>query len=51
MAVYYFAYGSNMDKERMKERKVEFTEMQKGSMKDWNKRRMNNGCWDESTIL
>ena len=26
----YFAFGSNMDKERMKKRKANFTEMQKG---------------------
>ena len=35
MSVYYFAFGSNMNRERMKERKVEFTEMQKGSIKNW----------------
>jgi gamma-glutamylcyclotransferase (GGCT)/AIG2-like uncharacterized protein YtfP len=31
----YFAFGSNMDKERMKKRKANFTEMQKGIIKDW----------------
>ncbi len=35
MSVYYFAFGSNMNKERMIERKAEFTEMQKGILKDW----------------
>ncbi len=31
----YFAFGSNMDKEQMKKRKANFTEMQKGVIKDW----------------
>jgi len=46
MSLYYFAFGSNMDKKRMEDRKdefeekhkeikVEFGEMQKGIMKDW----------------
>jgi len=37
MSSYYFAFGSNMNKERMIEREVEFNEieMQKGFLKDW----------------
>ena len=35
MTVYYFAFGSNMDKKRMDKRKVKFTDRQKGIMKDW----------------
>ena len=35
MTDYYFAFGSNMDKERMKKRKANFTEMQKGVINDW----------------
>jgi len=37
MSEYYFAFGSNMDKERMIKRSVEFieTEMQKGILNDW----------------
>ena len=35
MSLYYFAFGSNMDKQQMIDREVEFTEMQKGIMKDW----------------
>jgi gamma-glutamylcyclotransferase len=35
MSVYYFAFGSNMNKERMIDREAEFTEMQKGILKDW----------------
>jgi len=47
MSLYYFAFGSNMDKQQMEDRKkefeekhkgimkVEFTDRQKGIMKDW----------------
>lgn len=35
MTYCYFAFGSNMDKEQMKIRKANFTEMQKGIIKDW----------------
>ena len=47
MSLYYFAFGSNMDKQQMEDRKkefeekhkgimkVEFTDGQKGIMKDW----------------
>jgi gamma-glutamylcyclotransferase len=35
MSEYYFAFGSNMNKERMKERNARFAEMQKGIIKDW----------------
>ena len=35
MSTYYFAFGSNMNQNRMKERGVEFTKMFKGSMSDW----------------
>ena len=35
MSLYYFAFGSNMDKERMEERTHESSERQKGVLKDW----------------
>ena len=35
MSVYYFAFGSNMNKERMIVRNAEFTEMLKGILKEW----------------
>ena len=35
MCLYYFAYGSNMDKAQMKERKIEFTQMFSGIMRNW----------------
>ena len=35
MSVYYFAFGSNMNKERMMYRNAEFSEMMKGILKDW----------------
>ncbi len=47
MSLNYFAFGSNMDKQRIIIRKVEFTDMQKGIMKDWklvfNKRSDEDG--------
>jgi gamma-glutamylcyclotransferase len=46
MSVYYFAFGSNMNKERMIEREAKFTDMQKGILKDWqlvfNKKSLKN---------
>ena len=35
MSLYYFAFGSNMNKERMIKREAKFTEMQKGILRDW----------------
>lgn len=35
MSLYYFAFGSNMDKKRMEYRTHESSERQKGIMKDW----------------
>jgi len=33
--MYYFAYGSNMNQDRMIERKMEFASLYKGILKDW----------------
>jgi len=35
MSEYYFAFGSNMDLRRMKDRIGQVSEMRKGIMKDW----------------
>ena len=35
MSVHYFAFGSNMNKERMVDRNAEFSEMLKGILKEW----------------
>jgi len=35
MSTYYFAFGSNMNQNRMKKRKVKFTQKFKGSIRDW----------------
>ena len=47
--LYYYAYGSNMDKEQMEERKIEFVpERLKGLLKNWqlvfNKKRQRDGA-------
>jgi len=36
MSVYYFAFGSNMNKRRLEERKIEFIHRFKGVIRDWN---------------
>jgi gamma-glutamylcyclotransferase (GGCT)/AIG2-like uncharacterized protein YtfP len=33
--MYYFAFGSNMDIQRMKSRQASFTKIQRGILKDW----------------
>jgi gamma-glutamylcyclotransferase len=35
MSTYYFAFGSNMNKERMIEREANFVNIQKGILNDW----------------
>jgi len=35
MCVYYFAYGSNMDKTRMEKRNVKYTQMFSGILRNW----------------
>ncbi len=49
MSLYYFAFGSNMDKQQMNGRNVEFTDMQKGVMRDW-KLVFNKRKWKEDGV-
>jgi len=49
MSLNYFAFGSNMDKQQMEDRDVEFSDMQKGIMRDW-KLVFNKRKWKEDGV-